>query len=176
MKNLTGIALSQGPGSYTGLRVGTSVAKGLCYALDIPLYAVDTLEAMAHGATQMLLDRDVLLCPMIDARRMEVYTALLDTDLKSRLALQALVFDQSAEALITSKLTAHENFVVLFGSGAKKCKQASKSNQIVLLEHIYPSAKSIGDLFYLQNPASVEVAYFEPAYLKPFYTQATVHS
>ena len=79
--NLSAVALSKGPGSYTGLRIGTSTAKGLCFALDIPLIAVGTLEGLARQAAPFL-DLDVRLCPMLDARRMEVYTCILDNDLK----------------------------------------------------------------------------------------------
>ncbi len=165
MSQLKGVALSQGPGSYTGLRVGTSVAKGLCYALEIPLYAISTLLAMAHTARQMLVNEDFLLCPMLDARRMEVYTLLTDNRLTILKPTQALVFEDS----LMRELTATKK-VVIFGNGAKKWKQASTDENLILLENIYPSAKAIGELFYLQSPANVDIAYFEPQYLKEFFT------
>jgi tRNA threonylcarbamoyladenosine biosynthesis protein TsaB len=174
--DLVGVALSQGPGSYTGLRVGTSVAKGICYALEIPLYAIDTLQAMAYTAKQMLLDEKILLCPMIDARRMEIYTSLLDKDLQVILDTQPLVFDQTGETLILSKSAHKDAMIAVFGNGAKKCKQASSSKNFILLDSIYPSAKAIGAMYYLQKSTPVDVAYFEPFYLKSFHTQANAHT
>jgi tRNA threonylcarbamoyladenosine biosynthesis protein TsaB len=176
MADLEGIALSQGPGSYTGLRVGASVAKGLCYALEIPLYAIDTLLAMAHTAQHIWAGESFLLCPMIDARRMEVYTSVYDKQLQTLLPTQPVVFDKGGEELLLSKLVNPETKIVLFGNGAKKCKQASKSNHFILLELIYPMAKAVWDLFYLLQPPPVDIAYFEPFYLKPFQTQASLKS
>lgn len=172
MSELEGIALSQGPGSYTGLRVGTSVAKGLCYALEIPLFAVDSLLVMAHHVKQILIHQDFLLCPMIDARRMEVYTTLINNDFQIILPTQALVFDKIGEEILLGKLPNRDAQILLFGNGARKCKQASSTTNFVLLENIYPSAKAVGELYYLGQAKSVDVAYFEPDYLKPFYTQA----
>lgn len=173
MNDLQGIAISEGPGSYTGLRVGTSVAKGLCYALEIPLYAVNTLLAMAQSVKQMLIDQIFFLCPMIDARRMEVYTTLLNNDLQIVLPIQALIFDEKGEELLLSNLPSSDIPILLFGNGANKCKKASSTKNFVLLENIYPSAKAIGELYYLQQTKQVDVAYFEPYYLKPFHTQAS---
>lgn len=174
MRQLKGVALSEGPGSYTGLRVGTSVAKGLCYALDIPLYAVSTLLAMTHTASQSLwaalrIQEDYLLCPMIDARRMEVYTLLAKRSAAHKQLnivrpTEAFVFDDEA----IKEWSKDECPIVIFGNGAKKIKQASSYEKLFLLENIYPSAKAIGDLFYLQSPHAVDVAYFEPYYLKQF--------
>ena len=176
MTDLKGVALSEGPGSYTGLRVGISVAKGLCYALGIPLYAINTLLAMAHTARQTLLDEQVLLCPMLDARRMEVYTTLFDRELQTILPTQALVFNQAGEELLLSKLPAPETKILLLGNGAEKCKHASKSANFIFLDHIYPTAKAIGNLFNGLQLQNVDVAYFEPYYLKPFQTQASLKS
>lgn len=169
MTQLKGIALSEGPGSYTGLRVGTSVAKGLCYALDIPLYAISTLLAMAHAASQSILEGDYLLCPMIDARRMEVYTLLAKRGISQHYLniirpTEAFVFDDAAMKTWDKE----DRPIVVFGNGAKKIKQASSHEKLFFLDNIYPSAKAIGDLFFLQNPTPVDIAYFEPYYLKQF--------
>jgi tRNA threonylcarbamoyladenosine biosynthesis protein TsaB len=166
MKDLQGIVLSQGPGSYTGLRVGTSVAKGLCYALNIPLYAVNTLLAMSYVASKMIFNQPVYLCPMIDAKRMEVFSMLTNPDLEIIKPVEALVLTTESFAEILAN-----QVIVIFGDGANKCKKIIPNENLLLLENIYPSAKAIGDLFFLQKAQEVSIAYFEPFYLKEVYTK-----
>src|SRR5690606_41843934 len=133
-KDLSAVALSSGPGSYTGLRIGTSTAKGLCFALDIPLIAVDTLLVLAKQVNQ-----NALIIPMIDARRMEVYTAIFDAKHNPATTVQALVIDEKSFAEISEK-------VVLIGDGAGKCKEVLKREQLTYLDAIrYPSAKTMSE-------------------------------
>lgn len=171
MQDLTGVAISAGPGSYTGLRVGTSVAKGLCYALEIPLYEVNTLLSMVYQVSQIPAYSNFLYCPMIDARRMEVYTLLTDHHLHLINPTQPLVFTDDSFA---DWISAQATDILIFGNGAKKCKQASTNPNLILIDHIYPSAKAIGDLFFQQKSQPVDLAYFEPLYLKEFQTKAKV--
>lgn len=172
LSDLQGIVLSQGPGSYTGLRVGTSVAKGLCYSLDIPLYAVDTLLAMVYSAKQMVVSVDeVLFCPMIDARRNEVFTMLADSQFHVLKSTEALILTQDSFAKELAEKT-----IATFGDGAEKAKKIIEHPNLILLKNIYPSAKAIGDLFFLQKAQQVDLAYFEPFYLKEVYTKVKIPS
>ncbi len=167
VNDLTAIAVSAGPGSYTGLRIGVSTAKGLCVALDLPLLAVDTLQVMAWQVAQTaILDPAAVLCPMLDARRMEVYLAQYDRCLRELRPTQAhvLTHDSLAQDLAQGP-------VLIFGSGAAKCKALLPHPNLWLIDPIYPTARAVGQLALLQ-PNRVEVAYFEPAYLKPFFTTA----
>lgn len=167
LKSVQAIAISQGPGSYTGLRIGTSTAKGLCYALDIPLIAIDTLRAMAAGLNHIFEGRDSLLCPMIDARRMEVYCTLLDTKLNVLEPTQPKIIDEQS---FQQYLDNHK--VYFFGNGSDKCKTVIQSENAAFIAGIYPSAKAVGLLAYpkfLQQDFA-DLAYFEPQYLKEFRT------
>ena len=165
--DLNAIAVSKGPGSYTGLRIGTSTAKGLCYALDIPLIAVDTLEAMAIGILQnnSEISLNSLLCPMIDARRMEVYTAIFDTNLKLLADVSAKILDEhSFDSFFTDKK------LIFFGDGAAKSRQLylNQTNYFFLefecsAAHMVPLA-----VYKYQNGQFENTAYFEPFYLKDF--------
>ena len=120
---LSAVSVSKGPGSYTGLRIGVSTAKGLCYALNIPLIAIDSLFAMCYGAKQeakaLAGDSNFLLCPMIDARRMEVYCAFYDEALTQKEPVKAVVVDSTSFESILEK-----EKVIFFGNGAAKCKEA----------------------------------------------------
>ncbi len=120
---LSAVCVSKGPGSYTGLRIGVSTAKGLCYALNIPLIAIDSLFAMCYGAKQeakgLVGDANFLLCPMIDARRMEVYCAFYDEALTQRDPVKAVVVDSTS-----FESTLEKSKVIFFGNGAAKCKEA----------------------------------------------------
>ena len=159
LQQLDAVAVSKGPGSYTGLRIGVSTAKGLCYGLDIPLISVDTLKAMAWGASNGN-DADVLYCPMIDARRMEVYAAIYD---KNNIIVRDVSADIVNDTIYSEYLD--NNTILFFGNGADKCKD-------ILLAH--PNAKFLDDNLasagkmiaiaadkYRQQQFE-DVAYFEP--------------
>ena len=167
---LHAVALSKGPGSYTGLRIGASMAKGICYAKEIPLLAVDTLALMCVSAVSAAREAGCeWLCPMIDARRMEVYDGLYDLNLAEVLSVQAHIIDENAfvEELSTRR-------IAFFGNGAAKCADVIRSANAVFLPHIVPDAEaSVRLAEALLDAGKVEdVAYFEPFYLKEF--QATV--
>jgi tRNA threonylcarbamoyladenosine biosynthesis protein TsaB len=158
--DLSAIAVSQGPGSYTGLRIGVSAAKGLCYALDVPLIAVDTLQALA---SQVVLS-DGLIIPMIDARRMEVYSAIFAPNYeRKRAVLAEIITENSFEDL--------EGTLYFIGDCSEKCKSVlNKENYIFLDEIVYPSAKEMSAISFekFKINDTVDVAYFEPYYLKDF--------
>ena len=162
--DLSAIALSKGPGSYTGLRIGTSTAKGLCFALDIPLIAVGTLNGLARKVAPFTTP-DVKLCPMLDARRMEVYTCLLDKNLNLLKDVHPAIIDEMSfkEELDGGK-------IVFFGNGAHKCRDVIRHENAIFIDDIEPSAEEIGYLAYtkFQETAFEDVAYFEPFYLKEF--------
>jgi tRNA threonylcarbamoyladenosine biosynthesis protein TsaB len=168
---LDAIAVSKGPGSYTGLRIGVSTAKGLCYSLDKPLIALNTLRSMTHGilaSRKDMITPTSLLCPMIDARRMEVYCAVYNAAGKEIKETAAEIIDEKsfAELLKNHRL-------IFFGDGAAKCKSTFEGNvNAVFIDNIYPSAK---DMITVSEEAFSEnifedVAYFEPFYLKDFVT------
>ena len=164
MAVLDAVAVSMGPGSYTGLRIGVSAAKGFCYALDIPLIAIPTLQTMALIATGLVADAD-LYCPMIDARRMEVYTALFDKYNKEIRSTSALIVD---EASFDEEL--RSNTVCFFGDGAEKCREVLEPKGMRYLEGVMPDAKAMAGLSYrkfIENKFE-DLAYFEPFYLKDF--------
>jgi len=163
------VAVSSGPGSYTGLRIGVSTAKGLCYGLDIPLIAVSTLEIIATGALKQINDNeDFLICPMIDARRMEVYAAFYNSKNEVFRNIMADIIDENSYSEI---LNQHK--VYFTGNGAGKCKTTLTHSNAVFVDDISPLAGnmiSIATRAY--NEKSFEdIAYFEPFYLKDF--QAT---
>jgi tRNA threonylcarbamoyladenosine biosynthesis protein TsaB len=159
-QDLNAIAVSQGPGSYTGLRIGVSSAKGLCYALNIPLIAVDTLQSLA---AQISIPNGLII-PMIDARRMEVFSAAFDLNLNT---IQAV----AAEIITEDSYKELEQEIHFIGDGASKCKAfLNKSNFIFHDNIIYPSAKEMSFLSFEKYKKSdtVDVAYFEPLYVKDF--------
>lgn len=164
-RQLDAVAVSEGPGSYTGLRIGVSIAKGLCYALDIPLVAVNTLSSMAAGVN-IYNKRKALVCPMIDARRMEVYTAVFDDGNKVIEEVSPKIIDENAFAELLRK-----NEVWFFGDGAAKCEAVlSLHPNATFLKDVFPSAKSMGVEAYekFKSKRFEDVAYFEPFYLKEF--------
>ena len=168
-KQLDAVAVSKGPGSYTGLRIGVSTAKGICYAADLPLMAIDTLEAMAHGIKAKLgsqIGENDLLIPMIDARRMEVYAAVFDANLNKIEDTAARVIDENSfEDLLKDR------HLWLFGDGAPKLKKVFENQpNISIAEGFRPSAAYMLPLAEkaLRNHDFVDVAYFEPFYLKDF--------
>ena len=136
---LDAVAVSQGPGSYTGLRIGVSTAKGICYAADLPLMAIDTLEAMAHGMKEKLggqLDANDLLIPMIDARRMEVYASVFDAQLNKVQDTAAMVIDEN-----TFEDLRKDYRLWLFGDGAPKLsKLFENQSNINIIDEFKPSA------------------------------------
>lgn len=164
-KELSGIGLSIGPGSYTGLRIGTSTAKGLAYSLDIPVIASPTLLSMMMGAQQDFPNQDYLFCPMIDARRMEVYTAIYDYQGKTVEDVHALIVEQDSFAEL---LTNHT--VVFCGNGMPKCKELLSQYERALFSDRPLSAANLltPTIEKFKAKAFEDVAYFEPFYLKEF--------
>ncbi len=166
LKSLEGIAISKGPGSYTGLRIATSVAKGLCFALDIPLIAVNTLESMASGMNKFNIEK-MLLCRMIDARRMEVYCMVFNHRLEIIKDTKAKIIDENSfKALLGI------NHIIFFGNGAEKAiKFLGKNSNSHFVENFYPQASYIGVLANHKYRAKEfeDLAYFEPLYLKDFF-------
>ncbi|HEY0244312.1 MAG TPA: tRNA (adenosine(37)-N6)-threonylcarbamoyltransferase complex dimerization subunit type 1 TsaB [Mucilaginibacter sp.] len=164
--DLSAVAVSCGPGSYTGLRIGISTAKGLCFALDKPLIAIETLEAMAYGIIALHQYQDMLLCPMIDARRMEVYTALFDTEGNRVEPTAAKIIDENS---FTDQLKG--NKILFFGDGAEKCRAIFEGNlNALFLPDFVNSATQLTRLAIekFNHQDFEDVAYFEPFYLKDF--------
>ena len=165
IKQLSAIAISKGPGSYTGLRIGVSAAKGLAYALNIPLISVDTLKIMAYQVSQLRTEFD-FFCPMIDARRMEVYTCVYDAQLNSKIHTQALIIDS-----LSIKTFDSFSSICFFGDGMLKCKEAiSLLQNTVCIDNIKPSSQYMCALSYEKflKQDFEDIAYFEPFYLKDF--------
>ena len=165
LQNIDVVAISKGPGSYTGLRIGTSAAKGLCYGLDAKLIAINTLDAMAHQLNKSNVDNSIL-CPMIDARRMEVYCKLIDSNFSTIQKTSAIIIDKNAFATISS-----DRRILYFGDGAAKCIPELKDNQnLQFIPGISTSAVTIGELAWNKYETSEfeNLAYFEPFYLKDF--------
>lgn len=159
-QQLNAVAVSQGPGSYTGLRIGISSAKGLCYSLDIPLIAVDTLEILAKKLT---IDNGFIV-PMIDARRMECYTAIFDKNHQQTRAVQAEIIDENSFQDI-------QEIFHLIGDGAEKCKSILVDKKFIFHDDIlFPSANEMSCITFdkYKKSDTVDVAYFEPFYLKDF--------
>lgn len=167
--DLAAVAVSKGPGSYTGLRIGVSTAKGLCYAADLPLIGIDTLAGMAAGfvaASGASSGVNTLLCPMIDARRMEVYTAVYDEKLQLNKPTAALVVDEQ-----TFEYLEPYQQIILFGSGAGKLASVFAGHPQVDVKAAFKnSASHLSNIAYraLLEKQFVDLAYFEPYYLKDF--------
>ena len=167
MSQIDAVAVSSGPGSYTGLRIGTSLAKGICYALDIPLISVPTLQIMAYRVSQMNTV-DAFLCPMIDARRMEVYSQIFDHNMEDQEPVQPLIIDEGAfESYLNIKQ------VIFFGNGALKCNQIIVHKNATFLPGINPSAASLGEIAYKKFLAGDVENLFEfvPHYLKDVFVK-----
>ena len=175
--NLTidAVALSEGPGSYTGLRIGTSTAKGLCYGLDVPLIPVPTLEVLCEAVQSKIDNRKskIVLIPMIDARRMEVYTKIGDET-------KAVVVENEESLTSNSPkdgLTSNSEAVYYFGDGAAKCQNVFTKPNWHYIPDIVPEAQFMGTLVERQKSKeksgkskekSIDLAYYEPYYLKEF--------
>ncbi|MDA0700873.1 MAG: tRNA (adenosine(37)-N6)-threonylcarbamoyltransferase complex dimerization subunit type 1 TsaB [Bacteroidetes bacterium] len=161
LDQLDAVAVSKGPGSYTGLRIGVSAAKGLCYSLDLPLIALPTLDIMVQAADQKA---DIII-PMLDARRMEVYAGIYDSDKKQVRATQAEILDSDSykEVLASSS-------VLFYGNGAEKWASLCSHPNASFAVNTLPSAKDMSLLAQQAYDQEVfeDVAYFEPFYLKDF--------
>ena len=166
---LDAIAVSKGPGSYTGLRIGVSTAKGLCYSLNKPLIAITTLDAMAAGMVARMQNEDLgntLFCPMIDARRMEVYSALYHPDLSMQRKILAEIIDENS---FQEEFKDHR--IIFGGDGAPKCADIlSLNNNAHILEDFLCSSSFMGQVSEqkFREKDFEDVAYFEPFYLKDF--------
>jgi tRNA threonylcarbamoyladenosine biosynthesis protein TsaB len=167
-KQLDAVSVSSGPGSYTGLRIGVSTAKGLCYGLDIPLISISTLEVLTAQALKIeSVERTALFCPMIDARRMEVYAALYNSKGEIQREIAPDIIDETSYSNFLEKQT-----VYFFGNGADKCKTTLSHPSAKFIDNLIPLAEN---MISFSNPKYeqkefVDLAYFEPFYLKEFQT------
>ena len=165
---LDAVAVSGGPGSYTGLRIGVSTAKGLCFGYDIPLITVSTLEILCIEALKRVeIEKEALLCPMIDARRMEVYTALYTPSLELKDEITAKIMDENS----FSKELENQP-VYFFGNGSEKCKNILSHPNVRFIEKVETLAKNMIPLAEkkFSKQEFSDVAYYEPFYLKEFQT------
>jgi tRNA threonylcarbamoyladenosine biosynthesis protein TsaB len=161
LNDLDAVAVSEGPGSYTGLRIGTSTAKGLCYALEIPLIAINSLKALAAQKR----GQGTLICPMFDARRMEVYSAIFDSDMNELEATRAVIIDEESYQHFLSNQP-----VCFIGPGAEKCQDALQHSNAKFDLNANVSAKGMNAFAHakFEQKDFVDLAYFEPFYLKDF--------
>jgi len=162
-QDISAVAVSSGPGSYTGLRIGAATAKGLCYGLNIPMIAVESLSVLASAVST--LQSGDLLCPMIDARRMEVYCCLYDRSVKAITKTEAKVIDSESFADELKAAT-----IIFFGDGAAKCREVITHPNASFIDKIYPSAANMGMSAFARFQAQkfVDTPSFEPFYLKEF--------
>ena len=160
MSDIDAIAVSKGPGSYTGLRIGVSAAKGLCFALNIPLISINTLHSLAQAITI----KEGYIIPLLDARRMEVYSAIFKNNISVR-NVQAEIIDATSFNEYLDK-----NTVYFLGDGAEKCKNLISHKNAIFIDNKFPSANEMSLLSYEKYKKNdiEDVAYFEPFYLKDF--------
>lgn len=166
LKDVKAISVSEGPGSYTGLRIGMSAAKGICYALKIPLITLNTLQVMTTAAR--LKSESEIYIPLMDARRMEVYTAAFDQFLRQVNETRPLIIDEQSISAF-----GHVKKKLFFGDGMPKCRELlSTLGNSSFLDGIYPSAEHMSNLSWqkFQNSEFSDPAYTEPNYLKEFVT------
>ncbi|WP_422859006.1 tRNA (adenosine(37)-N6)-threonylcarbamoyltransferase complex dimerization subunit type 1 TsaB [Flagellimonas sp. S174] len=163
--DLDAVSVSKGPGSYTGLRIGVSAAKGLCFSLDIPLISVPTLQSMAR---QVKLEKNEVVIPVLDARRMEVYSAVYDEANKEIRKTKAEIIDASS----FEEFSEHQKIYVV-GSGATKCSETFNYSNFVFDDSLMPSANEMAVIAHqkFEQKLFEDVAYFEPYYLKDFVLQ-----
>jgi tRNA threonylcarbamoyladenosine biosynthesis protein TsaB len=173
MQQLLAVAVTHGPGSYTGLRVGMATAKGLCFALQIPLITINTLQVMAHGAINQwrslasTMQPPLCFCPMIDARRMEVFTAVYNEALEEIVSPKAMILDE-----LSFQEELHNKSLVCFGNGSNKWRNVSRYPNVLFINENIDIAKSLAKLASSLHLAKnfANLAYAEPVYLKEFYT------
>jgi tRNA threonylcarbamoyladenosine biosynthesis protein TsaB len=173
MQQIQAVAVTQGPGSYTGLRVGMASAKGICFALQIPLIIINTLQVMAFGAINQWrslaenMKLPLCFCPMIDARRMEVFTAVYNEALEEIISPKAMILDE-----LSFQAELHDRSLICFGNGSFKWKNVSRYPNVLFIDEKIDIAKSLAklasSLYLAKNFANL--AYAEPVYLKEFYT------
>lgn len=167
LKDFEGFAVTSGPGSYTGLRVGMAAAKGFCYTFSKPLIAINTLEVMTKAALNAKdnLDSYSLFCPMIDARRMEVFTAIYNSDMESILSPQPMILTEESFSRYTIN-----NKVLFFGSGSKKFMQIQRNPNSVSadIQHDARHLGSLADVAFKEKKFS-DISYSEPTYFKDFH-------
>lgn len=167
------VAVSMGPGSYTGLRIGVSTAKGLCYAKDLPLIAINTLQAMANGVAQKIKNGEIeindfensILVPMIDARRMEVYSSFFNSKIETIREIKAEIIDETSyQEILENKQ------MIFFGDGSEKIKNTVKHKNAIFINDINTSSLPMADIAEkaYRNSEFKDIAYFEPFYLKDF--------
>ena len=164
MTDVNAVAISSGPASYTGLRIGTSTAKGICFALNVPLIAIDTLSILSSQVNTTNSERS-LVCPMIDARRMEVYCSVSDASGSLVQGIEAKVIDEkSFEGLL------NDHRIIFFGNGAEKCRSVITHPNAFFLTGITPSAAQLGSLAFgkFERAEFEDLFQFEPFYLKEF--------
>ncbi|RPG30362.1 MAG: tRNA (adenosine(37)-N6)-threonylcarbamoyltransferase complex dimerization subunit type 1 TsaB [Muricauda sp. TMED12] len=163
--DLDAVAISKGPGSYTGLRIGVSAAKGICFSLDIPLISIPTLQSMAN---QVDLKPGELVIPVLDARRMEVYSCVYDNNYQKIRETRAEVINEESFVEYLG-----ENKVYVMGSGAEKCRGVLQHPNFIFNESVVPSAKDMVSIAFekYESKQFEDVAYFEPYYLKDFVLQ-----
>jgi tRNA threonylcarbamoyladenosine biosynthesis protein TsaB len=165
--DLTAIAVSGGPGSYTGLRIGVTAAKALSYTLSIPLICVPTLNLLIDSVVDYYQDDQACFIPMIDARRMEVYTKVLRADKKELLSIRPLILEANSLDFLS------DYNLILIGDGSAKCRDMLSHDSYIVLDHVQPNAACMGRIssqkFLLGD--FVDIAYFEPLYLKEFQTK-----
>ena len=161
LNDLDAIAVSKGPGSYTGLRIGVSAAKGFCFALQIPLIAIDTLTSLSHAIS---IEEGIII-PLLDARRMEVYSAVFNQKNGQIREIEAEIIDENSFSAYLN----HQK-VYFLGDGALKCQEIIKHDNAIFIDDMFPSSKEMGVLAFEKYKKSdfENVAYFEPFYLKDF--------
>ena len=165
VKYLDAFSIAKGPGSYTGLRIGVSTFKGLCYSLEKPLIGINTLEILSISAKEKIIDTDYNLCPMIDARRMEVFTKLLNQDLEEVSEDKALILEENSFKNFKNKT------IYFFGDGSYKFQKISNHKNHNFLKNIESNSKFMGYLSYKKylDKDFEDISLFEPFYIKNFH-------
>lgn len=165
VKDLDAFSIAKGPGSYTGLRIGVSTVKGLCYSLEKPLIGINTLEILSISAKEKIIDTDYNLCPMIDARRMEVFTKLLNENLEVVGEDKALILEENSFNNFKNKT------IYFFGDGSYKFKKISNDKNHNFLKNIESNSQFMGYLSYKKylDKDFEDISLFEPFYVKDFH-------